>query len=283
MLQNIKTQIRRARETSKLLSASDTLKVHLAKLYSNKRKAIIEFHINGFEKHFKIRARGTDLEVALQIFSERDYDLNWCKPYREHIHNLCRQVRQEGNIPLIVDAGANIGASTLLFASAFPECEVFAIEPDAGNFEMLQRNVRTLQNVRTFRAGLWDKPTSLAVEWTRGTGWAQRVKEISCPNSDTLASVTIPQLLKLDPLLRPIIVKIDIEGAEVQVLRSNNGWVDDVPLMIFEAHDNLWGWLGTWQGSANAFLSCLIRKKREYLTRGENVFAFMHPKPISPC
>ena len=31
---------------------------------------------------------------------------------------------------MIIDAGVNIGASTLWFSINFPECQVFAIEPE---------------------------------------------------------------------------------------------------------------------------------------------------------
>jgi len=60
------------------------------------------------------------LDVVLQIFSARDYDLSWCMPYKVYIKELCDQILHDGNVPLIIDAGANIGASTLWFAQNFP-------------------------------------------------------------------------------------------------------------------------------------------------------------------
>jgi FkbM family methyltransferase len=46
--------------------------------------------------------------------------------------------------PLIIDPGANIGASTLWFASNFPGSHVVAIEPEKNNCELLRRNCRGL-------------------------------------------------------------------------------------------------------------------------------------------
>ena len=93
-----------------------------------------------------------------------------------------------------------------------------------------------------------------------------------------MTSVTVPALLAADPRLRIVIAKIDIEGAESELLRSQTEWIDDVALVVFEQHDNLWHWLGLWQGTGHAFFAALSRRKREYLMRGENVFALLHPQ-----
>lgn len=223
-----------------------------------------------------MRPNGSDLEVILQIFLDRDYDLSRFQPYKLHVSDLCQRIRREGNVPLIIDAGANIGASTLWFAVNFPDCQVFAVEPDLGNFATLKKNSEGVPNIRLFNAGLWDTPTALSPVIENGTGWGCRVAEK--PDGKTkVPSITVPELLAKDERLRPVIVKIDIEGAETEVLRSNNEWVDEIPLLIFESHDNLWHWLGTWQGTGHAFFSTLVRRKREYLSHGENVFAFLYP------
>jgi hypothetical protein len=70
----------------------------------------------------------------------------------------------------------------------------------------------------------------------------------------------------------PMIVKIDIEGAEVELFRSNVEWTDLVALIAIEPHD----WLMPWRGTFQAAMSALIRLPRDYLFRGETVFAFAH-------
>ena len=275
MNQHIRNKLHNAAEASRLLGIVSAARVHLRKALPFRKAEHISVQISGITNDFKIRRRGSDFAVCLQMFAEHDYDLSWCEPYRAHVQELCHQIRSEGNVPVIIDAGANIGASTLLFARAFPDCEVYAVEPDRGNYAMLEANTRECSNVLTFRAGIWDRPTNLGMQWEKETGWAQQVEET---DASDLPGITVGQLLAMDPKARPLIVKMDIEGAEIQALRSNNGWVDQVPLMIFEAHDNLHHWLGMWTGSMYAFMSCLMRRKREYLTKGENVFAFLHPQ-----
>ena len=71
------------------------------------------------------RAEESDLEVFNQIFIHREYD-------------SIREITRGG---LIVDCGANVGYSSAWFLSRFPESHVIAVEPDAGNFALLRRNL----------------------------------------------------------------------------------------------------------------------------------------------
>lgn len=223
-----------------------------------------------------IRTNTSDLKVLMQIFVEKEYDFSKWLPYRSYIEGACAQIIKEGHTPLIIDAGANIGASSIWFALNFPSCQIFAVEPDADNFAMLKRNVEYFSNVKVFNAGLWDKRTDLSIVNPTQGAWARRVEENS--SAATISSITVPDLLGRDEKLRLLIVKIDIEGGETQLLRSQTEWIDSVPLVVFEAHDNIWKWLGPWQGSGHSFYSVLSRRKREYLSKGENMFAFLHPQ-----
>jgi hypothetical protein len=78
--------------------------------------------------------------------------------------------------------------------------------------------------------------------------------------------------LNHEPNSVPLIVKVDIEGSEVQLFRSNLEWVEQTPLIVFELHD----WLGGWRGTGHAVFSCLSTHRRDYMQRGENMFSFGH-------
>jgi FkbM family methyltransferase len=258
----------------RLLGVTQALKVHGMRAFSG-NACVTRVRLPGVPSDFWLRTSGSDLDVALQIFLKRDYDLSWCEPYKLHVERLCDMIIADGNVPLIVDAGANIGASALWFARNFQNCQIFAIEPESRNFELLRRNVAHCTNVTPVKAALWNMPTDLSLTDEGSTGWSVRVQPLG--NGGTVSGVTVSELLASDERLRPVIVKIDIEGAEIALLQNNTEWVDDIPLVIFEQHDNLWHWLGMWQGSGHAFFSVLSRRKREYLFHGENIFAFLHP------
>ena len=279
-MKRLKDATKRFLTVSRLLGTSTCSTLHLKNaLPGRRREPAMCVQLSGLSAGFWIRPQGSDLDVVLQIFSRQDYDLSWCMPYKLHIEEVCDQIREEGNVPLIIDAGANIGASTVWFATKFPDCQIFAIEPDRENFAVLEKNAESYSNITLFNAGLWDRSTNLSILSEGDDSWGRRVEE-KLDSKAIVPSVTVPELLRKHEKTRAIIVKIDIEGAEISLFRSNTDWVDDVPLLIFEPHDNFWHWLGTWQGTGHAFFSALARRRHEYLFHGENVFAFLHPDLI---
>jgi len=73
-----------------------------------------------------------------EIFGATQYGLGRLRRAREIKSFQERQIATN-KVPLIIDAGANIGATSVFYALAVPNAQVVAIEPDAGNFELLQK------------------------------------------------------------------------------------------------------------------------------------------------
>ncbi|CAI5530024.1 unnamed protein product [Closterium sp. Naga37s-1] len=73
----------------------------------------------------------------------------------------------------ILDAGANIGLASLIFAIRFPDALIVAVEPARDNFALLQRNVKHLPQILPVNAALWSHDTRIAVTAGRREGfWA---------------------------------------------------------------------------------------------------------------
>ncbi len=72
------------------------------------------------------RRSSIDRGVIQQCFKERQYDLP-AGFYTEFMQRTYEQILVAGRQPLIVDCGANIGASVLLFATRYPRAHILAI------------------------------------------------------------------------------------------------------------------------------------------------------------
>ena len=46
------------------------------------------------------------------------------------------------DVTTVLDIGANIGTTSVLLLNAYPEATVIAVEPDQGNFDVLNENLR---------------------------------------------------------------------------------------------------------------------------------------------
>jgi FkbM family methyltransferase len=151
-----------------------------------------------------------------------------------------------------VDAGAHIGAITRQFAGRFDE--VLAFEPDRGMFEYLGFNTANIGNVRRFPLALGNKvgPVRLSHQGVthNSMGW---VDQRNRPGRHWVMMVTLDSF-ELESLG---LLKIDVEGGEVDVLKGARGTLLRCkPAVIIEEN---WcaGRAGHQVGDAAAFLTKL--------------------------
>lgn len=133
----------------------------------------------------------------------------------------------------IIDCGANIGLSVVYMKSIFPDAIIEAFEPDAKNFVLLEKNVTSfgLQEVTLHQKAIWIANTQLDFlsEGTVGS-------KIETGVSTTITNKVEATRLK-DFLIKEVdFLKIDIEGAEYQVLKDIAPNLHFVKNMFFEYH-----------------------------------------------
>lgn len=141
-------------------------------------------------------------------------------------------------VAVIVDAGANIGDSTMRFRRFHPGAKILAIEADAGNFAVLQKNFAGDARTIALHRALWNREGELKV-WPTWAHVASRVGE----SPDHAAAVpvpgcTVPGLMQEFELSDIDILKLDIEGAESVVFQtSDTSWLARVRCIVFECCD----------------------------------------------
>lgn len=123
-------------------------------------------------------------------------------------------------IRMIVDAGANHGQTAIRFARAFPEATIHSFEPVPRSYALLQRATAALGHVHAHACALGDEQghvrMSLNGDDRTNTilGAESAVDHVRVP-VDTLDAVAVRLGLPQVDLL-----KIDVEGFELQVLRG---------------------------------------------------------------
>jgi FkbM family methyltransferase len=145
------------------------------------------------------------------------------------------------DVQVIVDAGANIGAASVYLLEAYPEAVLVALEPDAGSFEVLARNLAYYgSRAHALRTALWDRPAALGIDRGRfrdGREWTFQVRP-SVDGDAEVESTTIPGILDALHVPQIDILKIDIERAERTVFQeSARAWLNRVRVIAIELHD----------------------------------------------
>lgn len=209
-----------------------------------------------------LRPRDSDMLVIRQIFIDGDYDLQKLSQM-DRIKASYARILAAGDTPVVIDAGANIGAASMWFATQFPEATFIAVEPDAGNAAIARLNLAPLTRASVVEAAIGGSPGVVHLQTFENGGWGARTRRSDCG----IPVVTINQLLAEVPRGKLLIAKIDIEGFESDLFSTNIEWVDEAAAIIIEPHD----WLFPEGGTSQSLQAAMVGKGRELLISGENL------------
>ena len=214
-----------------------------------------------------IESRRWSLSDALaieQCFSERQYDF----PVGAHgilVKRTYQKIVDSGKKPIIVDGGANIGASVLWFSARYPKAHIVAIEPSLGNFALLKRNCEHL-DVTLIQAGLAAKDGRAYLTEDAGE---MGCRTVSTENDKPIDMVSLQTILGNDALSDyvPFLLKLDIEGGETDLFDGDCSSFNSFPLIIMEPHD----WLFPGKHSSSGFFKFHGASGREFSMKSENI------------
>lgn len=137
----------------------------------------------------------------------------------------------------IIDAGANAGFSPIYFAKRFPDATIVAIEPETSNFTLLEKNIKNYPQIKAIKGGLWANTCSLEIVSLNAEKTGFEVREARIPGPDSVKGYSINDIMESFGWDSVDLIKIDIEGAEIEVLSQNNAWIDKTAVILVELHD----------------------------------------------
>lgn len=208
-----------------------------------------------------IRGGDSDFATLRQVFRNRDYEFV-IKDIEERVHARYEEIIASGRRPVIIDAGANIGAASLWFHQRYPEAVVIAIEPDSANVEILRKNAAD-KNIRVLDAAIGGEEGFVSLHNDYDASWAVQTSRAE----SGLRIVTVDQALRDVPDGELFIVKVDIEGFESDLFASNTGWIDQAFVIYVEPHD----WLLPGKRTSRSFQREMAKRDFELFLRGENL------------
>jgi FkbM family methyltransferase len=149
---------------------------------------------------------------------------------------------------VIIDAGANIGLTTLYFFIFFPASKFILLEPDKDNLEVLKKNlsVNGILNAIVLQKALWVAEAKLIIDhsFRDGKEWSLTVKQ--CENKAIIHSeiqiegISLQRICDDYDIIEVELFKMDIEGAE-RFLFNDISFMTAlktyVKRMVIEIHD----------------------------------------------
>ncbi len=192
------------------------------------RNRTVRARVPGSRLSLLVRLNTSDVDVFKNIFYDQEYEWHLADPPR-----------------VVVDAGAYTGLSAVWFATRYPDAKIIAIEPSASNFDLLFRNTRRVANIIPRRAALWGSKGEVTLVDPGLEAWGFQVRQSddesskasSIKGDELIEALTVGEVLRDYSLDRIDLLKIDIEGSEVEVFASSSGWIERVDAICLELHD----------------------------------------------
>ncbi|MFM7022689.1 MAG: FkbM family methyltransferase [Flavobacteriales bacterium] len=134
--------------------------------------------------------------------------------YKQIYVDKCYSFNTTQKNPIILDCGANVGLSALFFSQYYPSAKIVAYEADAGIYKCLSTNLQRngATSVQALQKAVWinnDGISFLSEGADGGAIGSEGTKVESVALKDEISKYENIALLKMD-----------IEGAEVEVIRS---------------------------------------------------------------
>jgi FkbM family methyltransferase len=189
------------------------------------KEELHSIQLKGIKHPFHMRSIRADMQSFVNTFMDPYLDK---KPYL-------------ADAKFVIDAGANIGYTAILFANWWPDSKIISIEPDTDNYELTLKNTAAYSNITVLKGGLWNKEVKLRIEAGQEDGFVVREvtgNEVEVRKENLTTGISIDQLLKTYNFPQIDFLKMNIEGSEKEVFGENyKSWLPKTKAMLIELHD----------------------------------------------
>ncbi len=215
-------------------------------------RRIMKLYLEGLDYPIQIRNHTSDIYVFQSIMLHHEYF-----------------VAPEFNVKNIIDCGANIGITSVYFKKLFPSAKIIAVEPEQNNFAVLAQNLGDYKDVSLLQKGIWNKKVNLKISnLSSAEHWSFTVEETT-EEFGVIKAIAISDIMD-DANIEVIdILKIDIEGSELEVFTENyEYWLPRTRILIVETHDRYR------RGCCKAVFNALNKYDFTVNLSGENFICF---------
>ena len=181
------------------------------------------------------KKNSSDIQVYEQVFLKKEY---------KALADLILDSGKPEHIRFVIDAGANIGFTSIYLHQFFPLAHFIVIEPDEKNFEQMKKNfqLNSIENTEMLLSGLWTSDGWLQINRDADSGkeWSYRVTASDKPT--TLKSISFSTILNNSEFSIIDILKIDIEGGEAELFSIEaiiSPVLQKTRFLAMEIHDHL--------------------------------------------
>jgi FkbM family methyltransferase len=182
-------------------------------------------NFNNYKYQIKLRSQA-DKSIIKEIFELREY---------KEVEAIIKSAHEP-----IIDAGSQAGFFVLYCRALNPEVKILALEPDEDNLELLNQHleINNLKNVEVIPTALAGK-SGLRDFFISTDSHNHSLFKVLVPKINRVSKVKVwglDDLLKEQGIEKVALLKLDIEGAEYEVLGNFVNW-EKIKNIALEYHD----------------------------------------------
>lgn len=177
---------------------------------------------------YRVKIGKTETDLYLRTFKGDIgvfYEVFWKKTYAKHLSLIKK------NPKVIIDLGAHIGITSIYLSAKYPDAKIYAVEASAENFEMLKNNTKSFKNIACINAAAYFEDGFVNFS-DNELSYNQKISETGISTQ----AISIESLKKNFGIDQVDLMKIDIEGGEIDLLSKENSWLSSVENIIIEIH-----------------------------------------------
>ena len=221
---------------------------------------------NSIRKTFLVNIQGVSISFSTDDFYSKLWLYLAFGNNRVHEGNVINLMIEKINTSrCFVDVGANLGYYTILASKLMPDGIVYAFEMDEYNYNLLNKNlnINRCKNINIYHAAVTD--SSGVINYKNNLRRPNPTIGLSTDSSkNKFGRLKSVQAVSLDDFFKekkfiPEVIKIDVEGAEMKVLKGMQNILENNNVQLFlEIHPI--GLKVKFQSSTNEVISNLIDK-----------------------
>lgn len=140
--------------------------------------------------------------------------------------------------PVIVDVGANVGTTAMVFGTLYPHAVIHAVEPSRSALPFLEHNAARATGVHVHRHGLFDRTMVARLYVGKEATVTSSLGEsgFNTAEYDEVPLVRATEFVEREGIEEIALLKIDTEGAELPILRDLDHRLHHVGAIMLEYH-----------------------------------------------
>jgi FkbM family methyltransferase len=201
-------------------------------------KSGVKFLLTDFMKNdISVRVNGVDFTSSWDRFAFSHLALSWSK--LKKIVDSFNTDREEDCV--FFDVGANMGGVSFLMAMKYPNMKIYAFEPSDKCFSYLERNLSQFENVEIIKKAVSSSNGDCVFYEAGDLLQVSSINKEAVHPSENLTKCTVSCtsidcfIAERDLRRKQYLLKIDVQGAEKDVIEGLSNNLDAVSALVIES------------------------------------------------